>query len=157
MSKAYKPADSELQFLDANRTDHEDSYWLITTQPSQFLGARPDDDPDGWTECYITARAKRKILKTPGFPEPLPRPTQPDCFRVVDLPGKGRGIIATKDIKWGDLILAERALIIFPAGFPSAGYLKGSISEIPKHFTIAQRRQAIMMNIERDLDIMFKR
>uniref|UniRef100_A0A0W0FVI9 SET domain-containing protein n=1 Tax=Moniliophthora roreri TaxID=221103 RepID=A0A0W0FVI9_MONRR len=119
---------------------------------SQFMGARLEDNPDGWTECYISGRAKRKILETPGFPESLPRPTQPDCFRVVDIPGKGRGIVATKDIKWGNLIFAERALIITPVGLPS-----GSDTEIPKHFTNAQREQVFMMDIEHGLDILVKR
>ncbi|ESK94126.1 hypothetical protein Moror_1049 [Moniliophthora roreri MCA 2997] len=150
--EGYKPVGPELQIRDADRTDYEESQWLMTSQPSQFMGARLEDNPDGWTECYISGRAKRKILETPGFPESLPRPTQPDCFRVVDIPGKGRGIVATKDIKWGNLIFAERALIITPVGLPS-----GSDTEIPKHFTNAQREQVFMMDIEHGLDILVKR
>ncbi|EEB98539.1 hypothetical protein MPER_01930, partial [Moniliophthora perniciosa FA553] len=132
--EGYEPIVPQIETDTASRNDYDASQWIMSTQPSRTFD---DKLVDNWTECFITGGAKRKILETPGFPEPLPRPTQPDCFRVVDIPGKGRGVIATKDIKWGDLVLAERALLMHPAGFPSSGTV------LPAHFTNAQRQHAL--------------
>ncbi|KAK7032039.1 hypothetical protein VNI00_013407 [Paramarasmius palmivorus] len=73
----------------------------------------------------------------PGYPQPLPRPAQPDCFRIEEIPGKGKGLVATKDMKWGDLIFAERPMIINPTGLP----VNCNKLDIPSHFTRPQIQQ----------------
>ncbi|KAK7032043.1 hypothetical protein VNI00_013411 [Paramarasmius palmivorus] len=116
-------------------------------------GLEVHDQPTTLTdgpECLVNGLTKRKIVNTPSYPEPLPRPTQSDCYRVQDIPGKGRGLVATKDIKWGDLILAERAFIIIPAAMPT------SIGTIPSHFTEAQRQQVSLLEMEKMMEMIYK-
>ncbi|KAF8630857.1 hypothetical protein AX17_005216 [Amanita inopinata Kibby_2008] len=37
-----------------------------------------------------------------------------NIFKVVDLPGKGKGLVATRDIQQGELIIRERPLFVVP-------------------------------------------
>ncbi|KAK7032041.1 hypothetical protein VNI00_013409 [Paramarasmius palmivorus] len=134
----------------ADFLDYDDETYVISSQPSRSQDAQLADNPDGWTECLINGFAKRKIVNTPSYPEPLPRPTQSNCYRVQNIPGKGRGLVATKDIKWGDLILAERAFIIIPATMPT------DIGTIPSHFTEAQRQQVSLLEMEKVMEMIYK-
>jgi len=124
--------------------DYHDDQWLLSTQPRYPPGATLAKYPDGWSECFNTGHAKRKILNTPGFPEPLPRPN-PSCFRISDSPGKGLGMFAARDIKMGDLIIAERALLILPRAFTPP-------DRVPAHFTEEQTKRASVKTYERYLE-----
>lgn len=59
-------------------------------------------------------------LNSPGQ---LESPQQASCFELADVPGKGIGAVATRDIKRGERILAERPLftIDLQARSPEAG------------------------------------
>ncbi|KAF5365332.1 hypothetical protein D9758_005411 [Tetrapyrgos nigripes] len=138
------------QAVDGLRTDHPDDLWLCTSLPITPAGSKPADFPDCWAECFVSARAKRAVLNTPGFPEPLPRPTSPDCFRLEESPGRGICMFATRDIRWGDLVLAERPLIVTPRAWRPTG-------PIPKQFTPKQRQQALNMQIEKLLEFLMTR
>ncbi|KAL0952324.1 hypothetical protein HGRIS_006606 [Hohenbuehelia grisea] len=96
-------------------TQHDDNSFLVTTQPSQMQGTSLAEVPGGWTECILTGKAKRMLLATPGFPQPVPSPTHPNCYRIANSPGKGLGVFANRDIRTGDLIIAERPITIAPA------------------------------------------
>jgi len=48
-------------------------------------------------------------------PNPTSSPTElPRPYHVVDIPGKGKGVIATRDITRGDLLYKEPPLFIVP-------------------------------------------
>ncbi|KAI0785809.1 hypothetical protein C8Q75DRAFT_735302 [Abortiporus biennis] len=70
-------------------------------------------DPDGITECLIYAPTKALLMNTPGFPQRIRRPSVPS-YEIREIPGRGNGAIALRDIEAGELIIAERPLIISP-------------------------------------------
>ncbi|KAK2459653.1 hypothetical protein APHAL10511_008298 [Amanita phalloides] len=41
-------------------------------------------------------------------------------FKVVDLPGKGKGLVATRDIKQGELLIREKPLFLVPSQLSSS-------------------------------------
>ncbi|KAK7032042.1 hypothetical protein VNI00_013410 [Paramarasmius palmivorus] len=140
----HRPLDYILK--DTGQVELKDSDWIITNLPST-----DDASVEDKTACLITGRAKRLILNTPGYPQPLPCPSKPDCFRMQEIPGKGRGLVATKDIKWGDLIFAERALIISPVALPATGC---ESLTVPSHFTEPQKRQVVLDECERQFQLL---
>ncbi|KAF8909006.1 hypothetical protein CPB84DRAFT_1834546 [Gymnopilus junonius] len=52
---------------------------------------------------------KEDVPRTPWEPTP-----DNSIFNVVDIPGKGKGVIAGRDIKQGELVLRDRPLFILP-------------------------------------------
>ena len=54
---------------------------------------------------------KRKVLSTPGFPSPIVHPPRV-TYNVRQAGGHGLSVFATEDIMAGDLIVAERPLIV---------------------------------------------
>lgn len=54
---------------------------------------------------------KRLVLSTPGFPSPIVHPPRV-TYEVRETGEHGLGVFATEDIEAGDLILAERPLVI---------------------------------------------
>ncbi|THU86385.1 SET domain-containing protein, partial [Dendrothele bispora CBS 962.96] len=136
----------QIQAIDNTKLDYADDEWFVSTQPAQSPGATLSDVPDNWSVCYISGRAKRAILSVPGFPEPLPRSdcSRPKQYKIIETPGKGMGMFATRDIEYGELILTERPLLVFPASprhMSSLAY--------PKHFTIDQIQQAQLNQLEK--------
>ncbi|KAF8876956.1 hypothetical protein BD779DRAFT_1650515, partial [Infundibulicybe gibba] len=81
--------------------------------PPKPDGATLAEYPDGWSECLVADKIKDKILSTPGFPAPLAHP--PKVHRIGSAPGKSLGIFATHDLDMGDLIYAERPLLVLPS------------------------------------------
>ncbi|KAF9018229.1 SET domain-containing protein [Hymenopellis radicata] len=99
--------------LTPTRPKYSDRRCTMTTLPRTSLSLAAY--PDGWTECFIPPSMKKQILALP------------ETYRIVDIPGRGRGMIAACALKMGDLILDERALLIepeksdppfLPAGYP---------------------------------------
>ncbi|KAJ8522243.1 hypothetical protein ONZ45_g1171 [Pleurotus djamor] len=87
---------------------------IYTTQPQ--TGRPSIDSIDGQTECVLLSmHDKGLIVNAPGYPQPLPRPRLPGGFIIKEVPGKGLGMIATRDFEFGELIVAERALLISSA------------------------------------------
>ncbi|ESK94124.1 hypothetical protein Moror_12774 [Moniliophthora roreri MCA 2997] len=97
--EGYEQMEARIECHAVERTDMADSQLIMSCLPIQFEDGSRLDCRNGFTECFITGRAKRKMFETPGFPRALPPPTQSDCFHAVDIPGKGRGVVAIKDIK----------------------------------------------------------
>lgn len=80
----------------------------ITTVPPRTRNV----DPAGHTEFfYLSKETRSKIFNYPGFPQPVNTPGIPK-YEVREAPGKGRGVYATCDMHPGDLIWAERPLIV---------------------------------------------
>ncbi|KAI0785811.1 hypothetical protein C8Q75DRAFT_774654 [Abortiporus biennis] len=96
---------------------------VITTLPLKPLNevdpANPTFKPKEKTECILYAPTKYQIFCIPGFPEE-PRHLKEKPYKIQDLPGRGKGLIATQQLEMGDLILAERPFIIIPACWPVA-------------------------------------
>lgn len=91
------------------------------------------DDPAGHTEFfYLSEETRNKVFNYPGFPQPVVNPKVPR-HEVRDAPGKGLGVYATCDMYPGDLIWAERPLIVtINAIIPPKG------THIGDHHTVAQ-------------------
>ncbi|THU87893.1 SET domain-containing protein [Dendrothele bispora CBS 962.96] len=142
--------------IETKSLDHPEDAWILTALPSQAKDATLADVPDGWAECFITGRAKRAITSVPGFPEalPLPDPARPKPYEIVKSPGKGTGMFATRNIEWGELIIAERPMLVIPAiSQVEAMAAKG----FAKNYTLAQLRQAQMKEMESTMEILFNR
>jgi hypothetical protein len=66
------------------------------------------------SECIIRSGAPLDtLLSIPKFPLPLPLPNQIN-HEILPTPAMGFGVFATRDLKFGDLIFAERPLICIP-------------------------------------------
>lgn len=99
---------------------------------------------DSWCEAIMDIATKRHIFSKPGFPKPVSHPPHP-LHCVASARDKGLGVFATRDIKEGELILAERAILMVPANVPSAGVY------LPGHFTIEELLQERMNLWEKKL------
>ncbi|KAJ7072828.1 hypothetical protein C8F01DRAFT_1105379 [Mycena amicta] len=144
---------ASMQFQEVHyETDYEGTHqadYIFTTMP-------PTTEPT--TECLILPKTKSLLLKTPGFPQPLPSTPSPPAFRLISSPGKGLGLFSTRALKQGELILCERPLLITPLGVrvfvpPSctpAQFVQHSLNEFERFAEVAvnrmeeDRREAFM-------------
>lgn len=119
MSLRAVPADYnpsvELKESDPLAIPDDPDQYVCTTQPAS---AASHDSPDGWTECFITARAKALLLAQPGWPAPLPALPSPPLHVVRTKPERGLALYATRAIPRGALIFAERPLLLVTMGMP---------------------------------------
>ncbi|KAF9474385.1 SET domain-containing protein [Pholiota conissans] len=79
----------------------------------------------------MSEAAKSRLFNMPGFPKPVPKPrgrVQP--YEVKMTPNMGMGVFATRDIKMGELVFAERPLFGGPKNInmlslevPGSGFL----------------------------------
>ena len=107
---------------------------VITTLPQPV----PDDE----IQCvWITEISK--VLNTPGYPARIPKPRRLDLYEVRTTPDKGQGLFAKRDIKRGELILAERPLLVAPVRT-----LALRKSAIPNNYTKLQIRQMTDSQVE---------
>jgi hypothetical protein len=137
--------------LEPSKSDnYSDDDLILLTLPSQMTSAELANYPHSWTECILRGSTKRTILSTPGYPKPLIEPPTP-CYRIAPCEN-GLGMFATRDIFMGDLIVAERPLMLTPRGLR----LPTSIG-FPPTFTAEQRRQAAMFEWEKLLQSSFDR
>lgn len=49
------------------------------------------------------------------LPALLPPLKRPPAYAIRDIPGKGKGVIATRDISLGEIVVVERPVLICPA------------------------------------------
>lgn len=68
---------------------------------------------DGTTGCIFRGTEWRKIAAIPNFPKTYKKPGQPR-HRIGSVPNMGLGMFATRDLKAGDVILAERPIAVIP-------------------------------------------
>ncbi|KAL1726137.1 hypothetical protein EV714DRAFT_255167 [Schizophyllum commune] len=105
---------------------------------------------DSWTEAIVDGLTKTEVFTQPGFPHPVERPAIP-AHRIASAgQGKGLGVFATRDIGPGELIIAERPLLMIPLGVPTA-------ENIPAHFTMRQMIQASLAEWEKALEMLVER
>ncbi|KAL1726159.1 hypothetical protein EV714DRAFT_287407 [Schizophyllum commune] len=72
---------------------------------------------DGTSEIMLDAATKRKLYAQKDFPKPLTQPASP-AHRISPAGKKGLGMFATRALSAGDLILAERPLMVRALGPP---------------------------------------
>ncbi|KAF8996660.1 hypothetical protein BDQ17DRAFT_1329875 [Cyathus striatus] len=89
------------------KTDYPPSTIICTRIPSLT-------DPHGITQCILPLDLKSHILSIPDFPLAPPNPSQQEVYRVAPTQSKGLGLFAMSTIEIGQLILAERPLLIVP-------------------------------------------
>lgn len=133
---------------DSTKLDYGDQEDVMTRLPFRFDG---NDDDDGTTECMITGYLKRKMLSTPGWGAPIPRPAEP-TYRIMDSPGQGLGMYAIRDIAAGDLILAERPFLITPVAFKSR-----SMTHMGRQLSMAEIQQVTLNDAEKVLEVLVGR
>lgn len=131
------------------KLDHSDNQMLCTTLPMRHSSNGPlSADPvgaaiDGLTECYISGYLKRKIASTPDLGEyPVPR-VEVEAHRITPIPGKGLGVVAERTIRAGELIMAERPLLIVH------GLIVTPRQAQLDHLTKADNHQVVMHDMEK--------
>ena len=80
--------------------------------PARQLFTPIQHDTDTWAVCMI-----RSIVYTSTQ---LVLPADGDIFIITDVPSKGKGILAARPLKRGELILAESPLFTQTSGYSSA-------------------------------------
>ena len=87
----------------------------ILTIPAHVVG-RPRD-PDGHSEWLVRGLTKKKALNAPEYPQPIPKASgNVKSYIVKSTATMGKGVFATRDIPMGEIIFAERPLIVTPHG-----------------------------------------
>ncbi|KAL0564661.1 hypothetical protein V5O48_017380 [Marasmius crinis-equi] len=79
-------------------------------------------DPDRHTQCILYESTIQQLLATPGFPQPVRRPSPNVLHRVAplwQLAGAGLGVFTSESINQGDLIFSERAFFVLTDGAPA--------------------------------------
>ncbi|KAJ6497623.1 hypothetical protein C8R45DRAFT_983622 [Mycena sanguinolenta] len=115
------------------RGGSEPGMMLFTSIP--FLS----DDNEQVSECLFYHGTKEALMQIPNFPHPMLRVDTP-AFCVTDIPGKGMGLVSTRELKMGDLILDERPLFVCSRGVP--------LPEPPSTFTNEKFMQYHLQKLE---------
>ena len=132
--------------------EYSENTIVFITLPHVDSDATLDDEPDNWTECILAGHMKRRILSTPGFPRPVKKTAGGRVnHRVRPSPFGGLGMFATRPVRTGDLIVAERPLLISQRGF------EVKVGSGPGGLTQAEMIQVHMQEWEEQLGIALKR
>ncbi|KAF9553766.1 SET domain-containing protein [Agrocybe pediades] len=108
----YKVTELVTAVLDPERVDYDPHQVVITTIPPQYFDLPPD--PDGHSVWIVFGPTKAKVVNRPEYPKALPKPSGPPAYEVRATPNMGMGVFATRDIAAGELIFAERPLLVAP-------------------------------------------
>lgn len=77
--------------------------------------SKNDSDSSGVTEWLGFTYTQKRIFALAGFPKPTNNVVGPPVYEVRETPDMGLGVFATRDMKAGELIVAERPLVVVPA------------------------------------------
>ena len=138
----YKPSDVGFEIHHPGSKDPLPGNIVMTTMPP----TRAPGDPHNQTEWITRHATKAKVLSIPGFPHPVPEPAKLS-YVVQETEKMGKGVFATRDIKFGELIFAERPLIMIPSNCNILQF------NPPAHYTIEQVKRVIMTELEKKLEI----
>lgn len=146
----HKPAKLSYSEFHGSHTDYPENAVVYTTLPSQPLGSTLADSLDGWTECIFDGPdAKQIIVSTPGFPKPVPKPDHVS-HSIGITKTANLGMTATRNLKMGDLVYAERPLLMAYHGTRVS-------AELPPNTTREQMIQVAIQEWEELLKISFDR
>ena len=147
---SYTPAKLPTVEYHAMESNHPANLVLFTTIPACFTGQPPD--PDGHSEWIVCAATNRKVLNAPGYPQPVPRPTaNVKSYVIKSTLTMGKGVFATRDIQMGEIIFAERPLLVVPRALRSTtevDAIEYSIEDYTK-IMLFQREQQLELAVER--------
>ncbi|KAF8995752.1 hypothetical protein BDQ17DRAFT_1518999 [Cyathus striatus] len=97
--------DESLDYYSAEDTPHEPSSFVFTSMP------RPND-PHSVTQCLMSSGLKSYLFTLPDFPHSPPTVGSDLLYYIGHTEAKGRGLFADRPIEVGDLIVAERPLLL---------------------------------------------
>ena len=109
---SYIPSKLAIVESDSEKTNYPTNAVAITTIPSRIIG-----DPDvegGHSEWIVNGMTKNKVLNAPGYPQPVPKHPGSKSYVVKSTSTMGKGVFATRDIPMGEIVFAERPLIVSP-------------------------------------------
>ncbi|KAL1755472.1 hypothetical protein FB107DRAFT_213475 [Schizophyllum commune] len=112
---------SELKESPGDCLEYDAMTFIITTIPArdEDLSVRTSTErSDGWTEAIIDGDTKRAIFSQRAFPASISRPSS--ISHCVEHTDGGKGLFATRRLKQGELILAERPLVMVPRAMLSS-------------------------------------
>jgi hypothetical protein len=69
----------------------------------------------------VNASTKPKVLNATGYPARIPS-TRPDLYEFRSTSDMGEGLFAKHDIKRGEIIFAERPLLVIPELMNFSGF-----------------------------------
>ncbi|KDR70420.1 hypothetical protein GALMADRAFT_271519 [Galerina marginata CBS 339.88] len=145
----YKPAKFNPIELDPTRASQPDNMLIVTTIPKQYLGEPPE--ADGHSECIMHGPTKAKILNAPGYPAPVPKPSGRWAYEIKETKATGLGVFAKRDIALGELIFAERPLLVSPKNIARA------IGSVPSEYDMPTMQVVIMHEWEKQLEFAHSR
>ena len=134
---------------DAKKTEHTADVLLLTSIPPKKISGPPD--PDGHSEWMVHGPTKAKVINAPGYPQPVPKPKascgiQP-AYVIKQTPNMGLGVFATRDIEMGELIFAERPLLVSPRGNVAM-----RVDPKVQHYSLKTQMAIAMMEWEKTLE-----
>ncbi|KAF4590806.1 hypothetical protein EYR40_009403 [Pleurotus pulmonarius] len=127
---------------------------LPTNNPSMIYTSQPRGSPYP-VECLLRgAAAKRELIEYPDFPQEIYRASDLEerAYSIVDIPGKGLGMVAAQDLEPGELITSERPLLLAPHAISSPASL-----EFTDDATEEQQQAAKYFEADRMLKIAYER
>ena len=138
----YTPPNLDVKTIPLGYKHSSPDIIIMTTMPP----IKAPGDPHNQTEWITRPATKFKILNLPGFPQPVPEPAQLN-YVIKETEKMGKGVFATRHIKFGELVFAERPLLVVPANCNISGL------DPPAHYTLEQQKLIVMMEWEKKLEI----
>jgi hypothetical protein len=131
----YKPPKIPIVESNSDTPESEADIQVVATIPPRIVGQPPD--PDGHTEWIVLGETKQRFLGNPAryaF-QPVPKPSKEGgAYIIMPTPTMGKGMFATRDIKMGEIIFAERPLFIAPSAlYPPSSEMKKRDAELRKY------------------------
>ena len=115
-----------LEYDENKNTNYPENSLFVTTIPSRGVGKSPD--PDRHSEWLMHGSTKKKILNTPGYPQPVRKPPGNRKSHVIkSTPTMGKGVFTTRNIPMGEIIFAERPLLVGPRALIPATHMDLSV------------------------------
>jgi hypothetical protein len=125
--------------IDPTITKFKEDVVILTSIP------QPAPKDETQSEWIVNGSTKAKVFNAPGYPARIPKPRRPDLYEVKSTPDCGLGLFAKHDLKRGDLIFAERPLLVTPRGMRAIG-------PIPDHYTTHEKIRITISEFESYLE-----
>ncbi|KAF8876949.1 hypothetical protein BD779DRAFT_1559072 [Infundibulicybe gibba] len=131
--------------LDAEESIYNGKYIRLTIPPTN----EPGCVSGGQVEAILSPELKMRLkLSGSQFPRPIDHPPEVRYY-IKEAPGMGLGAFALCDLSMGDLILAERPLLVIPAAVP--------LEDMSGYATELQARTAILNRWDETLKASLRR